>query len=83
MNDRECMLKKITEYCFTLDDLSLYLDTHPFDEEALCIYNDLQEEAKELKAEYEKKYGPLTMDKAAGECEWKWIDNPWPWERGL
>ena len=37
---------------------------------------------KQKMLEYEEKYGPLTPNSAAGDCEWKWIKNPWPWERG-
>ena len=67
---------------FKLYDLQLYLDTHPFDEDALCMYQNLVNDADELTEEYEEKYGPLTPKSAAGNCEWKWIKNPWPWERG-
>lgn len=80
-NNRMCALRKVMEYDFTLHDLALYLDTHPFDQEALCIYQDLSEEAMKARDDYECKFGPLTMNNAAGDCEWKWIKNPWPWER--
>lgn len=81
MESRECMLKKVMEYDFALYDLVLYLDTHPFDEEALCLYKELLEEAKEAKNDYEKNFGPLSVENGATECDWKWIENPWPWER--
>ena len=49
---------------------------------------DDREEAKRERAEaliyreeYEAKYGPLTANVAATDCEWLWINNPWPWER--
>ena len=66
---------------FKLDDLALYLDTHPFDENTLDLYQELTEECEEKKNKYEEMYGPLTVKNAVGECGWKWIDNPWPWER--
>jgi len=80
-NTRMCALKKLMEYDFTLYDLALYLDTHPFDEDALDVYQELKKEALKLRDSYEHKFGPLTKDNAATECEWKWINNPWPWER--
>ena len=61
--------------------LQLYLNTHPFDEEALALYQDTADEAMDVREEYESKYGPLTANVAATECEWLWINNPWPWER--
>ena len=80
-NTRMCALKKLMEYDFTLYDLALYLDTHPFDEDALEVYQDLSKEAIKLRENYEAKYGPLMQKEAACDCEWKWINNPWPWER--
>ena len=81
VEDRECMLKELQALDFKLYDLQLYLDTHPFDEEALCLYQDTADEAADKRAEYENKYGPLTAVNAATECEWLWISNPWPWDR--
>ena len=81
VEDRECMLKELQALDFKLYDLQLYLDTHPFDEEALCLYQDTADEAAAKREEYENKYGPLTAVNAATECEWLWISNPWPWDR--
>ncbi|MBQ9266769.1 MAG: spore coat protein CotJB [Clostridia bacterium] len=81
MEDRKSLLKEIMALDFKLYDLALYLDTHPFDEDVLDMYQELTEEVEEKKEKYEKMYGPLTINNAAGECEWKWIENPWPWER--
>ena len=81
MEDRKSMLKEIMALEFSAYDLALYLDTHPFDQEALCTFRDLKNDAMEKKQQYEEMYGPLTMDNAAATCEWKWIENPWPWER--
>ena len=33
--DRNALLKKIGEISFTLDDLRLFLDTHPLDDNAI------------------------------------------------
>ena len=81
MEDKKCLLNEIMAIDFKIYDLALYLDTHPFDEEVLDMYQQLTEECEEKKAKYEEMYGPLTIKNAAGECEWKWIENPWPWER--
>ena len=82
MNEKDNMLKELQALDFKLNDLSLYLDTHPFDEEALALYQDTADEAMEKREEYEAIYGPLTQTEAATDTEWTWIQNPWPWERG-
>ena len=60
------LLHEIMAVDFKLYDLQLYLDTHPFDEDALCMYQNLVNDADELTEEYEEKYGPLTPKSAAG-----------------
>lgn len=82
MEDREGMLKELQALDFKLKDLELYLDTHPFDEKALALYQDTADEAMDKREEYEKIFGPLTPEVAATDVEWTWIQNPWPWERG-
>ena len=77
MNNKDELLHQIMANDFKLYDLQLYLDTHPFDEETLCMYQSLVNDTDDLKEEYEEKYGPLTANAAAGDCEWKWIKNPW------
>ena len=34
------MMKKIREYNFAVIELGLYLDTHPDDAKALCLYRE-------------------------------------------
>ena len=80
MNDQECKLKDLMALDFKLYDLQLYLNTHPFDKEALALYQDVADEAEVARAEYEEKYGPLTaFSDPARDC-WIWIDSPWPWQ---
>ena len=78
VDDRECMLRELQALDFKLYDLQLYLDT----QDMLCLYQDTADEAMEKREEYESKYGPLTAVDAATDCEWLWISNPWPWDRG-
>ena len=65
---------------FFLYDLALYLDTHPNDRRALLIFNDYVNKAYAMKRNYEMAYGPLELARETNGVEWKWIDNPWPWE---
>lgn len=76
------MLLKIQELTFIANDLNLYLDTHPCDEEALKDYNQAAESARKLAEQYEKEFGPLYnfgLQENADDT-WRWIDSPWPWE---
>lgn len=75
---REEMLCKIMEYKFAIQELALYLDTHPTCEKALCLHREYAKRLKDLMDKYQKIYGPLTI---AFPCnKWRWIEEPWPWE---
>ena len=78
---RREMLMQIKEYDFALDELNLYLDTHPDDEKALCLHNKYARILKDLERDYQKVYGPLTANYPCRK--WRWIEEPWPWERGI
>lgn len=80
---REKLLQRINEASFAVNDILLYLDTHPCCEEALAYYREHAEERKNLMKEYAKAYGPLTVDDAleTDGSTWKWMEQPFPWER--
>jgi len=77
---REKMLKEIKSLRFAIIELALYLDTHTEDERALCLHRKYARELKELEDKYQKVYGPLTINFPCNK--WRWIEEPWPWERG-
>ncbi len=79
-NIREEMLHQIMAYDFAINELALYLDTHNEDEKALCLHNRYCKICKDLKDKYQKVYGPLTIEYPCNK--WRWIEEPWPWERG-
>ena len=80
-NDREKMLFNVLKYKFTLNELNLYLDNHPTNQEYIALYNKYLQEEKKQCLEYEKKYGPLTLDSPYLEnSPWMWNKSPWPWE---
>mgnify|MGYP002519726129 CR=1 FL=1 len=65
---------------FAVQELGLYLDTHPDDKEALELfvaYSDLYEAGT---AEYQRRYGPLEQMASGRGGSYDWIDNPWPWD---
>ncbi|MGE5417749.1 MAG: spore coat protein CotJB [Acidobacteriota bacterium] len=78
--DQKQLLMAIMAEGFTAFDLALYLDTHPEDKKALADWNETVRKERELQAQYEKKYGPITAYGSAGEYPWRWVEEPWPWE---
>lgn len=79
--NRDELLKRLSAIEFYLIDLHLFLNTHPTDREAIMQYNTMVEEAKKLRAEYERQYGMLLQNNSESGYPWQWIDNPWPWQK--
>ena len=77
---RREMINDIRGLEFAITELALYLDTHPEDRRALCLHKKYCKECKELKDEYQKIFGPLTINFPCNK--WRWLEQPWPWERG-
>lgn len=77
--EREMMLKELMALDFVLTDLQLFLDTHPYECNAITKYNDTVNKKNTLKMEYQKKYGPLVANCTESKCPWQWINSPWPW----
>ena len=77
MNNREAMLRKLSAAQFTLWEIHLYLDTHPWDLQMVEHYHKCNAKYKLLRAEFEEKFCPLTAKKAQGA---EWLKGPWPWE---
>lgn len=75
------MLNKIRSLKFAIVELAQYLDTHPCDKKALCLHQEYCEQLKDLTDKYQKIYGPLTIYFPCNQ--WRWIDEPWPWEGGM
>lgn len=75
------MLKKVYQTGFALDDIVLYLDTHPTDQAALNYYNYIKNANQEAIQNYQTTYGPLMYSQVMADS-WNWLDGPWPWEGG-
>ena len=61
-NTRTEMLNEIKCLAFAIQELALYLDTHPDDEKALCLHNKYCKEYRYLTDKNQKVYGPLTIN---------------------
>lgn len=79
---RSQMLQYINEVSFAVNDILLYLDTHPCDCKAMEFYRKNVEKRKAALCDFAKYYGPLTVDTAdeAHSENWEWVMQPWPWE---
>lgn len=73
-------LNRLSAAGFVLHELGLYLDTHPYDKEALAMFQNVQEHLKTLRAEYVAEHGPLTMADAMEKGNYTWWKGPWPWQ---
>ncbi|PLS17141.1 spore coat protein CotJB [Bacillus sp. M6-12] len=77
------LLGQIQAADFVLVELTLYLDTHPSDEQALNQFNQYAQYSQQLKRQLESCYGPLmqygnsTVPVGPG---WEWNSMPWPWQ---
>lgn len=80
MTEREKMMRIVMQEDFCVNEAVLYLDTHPVDRAALQYYNTHRDALSKAVAEYEEKYGPLSVYGNGDMTDWQWINNPWPWE---
>lgn len=83
------MLHQIQQVSFVLDDLTLYLDMHSEDRQALVMFQEKLAVRDQLKREFAQKFYPLTRDcvnycqgqsGVHGDHEFCWQDGPVPWE---
>lgn len=85
--EREEMMKKIQEVSFFVDDMRLFMDTHPENQNGLELLKNAVKDRKELLKKFAFQFYPLTMDcmadiyqeNPASEC-YCWKEGPMPWE---
>lgn len=74
------LLEWINQISFALTELSLFLDTHPCDKEALAYFDKYNEERQKALRIYNNQFSPLVMDTIHDSKHWDWVTSPWPWE---
>ncbi len=77
----DALMKKITEISFALDDLRLFLDTHPDCAAALSDFSARMDQRADLIAEYTEKYGPVDSYYPGTDNGWQWNGAPMPWKK--
>ncbi|MBO5340211.1 MAG: spore coat protein CotJB [Oscillospiraceae bacterium] len=65
--------------CFVIQELALYLDTHPDDAEAFALFKQYTAMEKSAKEAYENANGPIKRSSAARGDRYTWLQDPWPW----
>lgn len=82
-------MTEIQQVSFVMDDLRLYLDTHPEDREALEMLKNILCQRKKLMSDFAADFYPLTMDcmaefyeKEPSSACYCWQEGPAPWEGG-
>jgi spore coat protein JB len=75
------MMEQLQAVDFVLVELTLYLDTHNDDLEAINPFNHYVKERKRLKKVFESQFGPLMQyGNSYSSYPWNWSDSPWPWQ---
>ncbi|PLR79242.1 spore coat protein CotJB [Bacillus sp. V3-13] len=74
-------LENIQAIDFVLVELTLYLDTHPEDYQAIQQFNQYTRYSKQLKRAFEAKFGTLQQfGNSYADAKWSWGTSPWPWQ---
>ena len=75
------LMQRIQELGLTMNDLTLYLDTHLYDTFAIERYNAIAAEYQKLRDLYEQNHGPLirpfSIEKSYDSWLWALQDFPW------
>ena len=78
--DGRSLFEQIGDVSFAMDDLRLFLDTHPNCAEALSLFNEYKRLRHELIARYTEACGSLVSYYPDSENGWTWNDGPMPWQ---
>lgn len=78
------LLDCINRVSFAVNDIQLFLNSHPKCPEALAYFQEHSQLRNAALKEYARRFGPLTIDTAndAASDSWEWIYQKWPWEGG-
>lgn len=87
LSEQEKAMNEICMIGFAINDLTLYLDTHPDCEHGRELMKRLLKKRLDDLADYAQKYDPLTqLSIITGNPEspkYEWGEGPAPWEGGL
>lgn len=71
----------VDEASFFMQDLKLYLDTHPHDAKALEMFKEACKQYRTCKEAFEQSCYPLQACGSRSDNCWDWLMGAWPPER--
>ena len=74
------LMRRVQELSFALYDTALYLDAYPCSGEAIAYYKSIKKKLDAAVAEYEEKFGPLSMANGVQNDKWVWAKGKFPWQ---
>ena len=74
-------LSELMALDFAIQELGLYLTTHPNDREVLDLYWTYVRMGRQGREKYVEQYGPL-METDITPGSFRWLNDPWPWDEG-
>lgn len=75
------LLEELQTADFVIVELTLYLDTHPDDSNAIQQYNQFVKQRKQIKKAFEERFGMLTnFGYSYARYPYEWPEAPWPWQ---
>ena len=78
-DNRSSLMREVQIAHFSLIEANLYLDTHPYDSEALKALEYYSEKLACATKRYEEECAILTAGSADG-VPFDWVKSPFPWE---
>ncbi|NQX58574.1 spore coat protein CotJB [Paenibacillus qinlingensis] len=74
-------LRDLQAVDFVLVELTLYLDTHPNDQNIIQQYNHYAQKRMHMAGKFEMEFGPLMpFGHSFTSQPWQWVETPWPWQ---
>jgi spore coat protein JB len=80
ISDKDSLMKTGQQYGFALNDIVLFLDTHPNHKEALELYHKYRQLYAAATFEYSERFAPMFVNDNQSYDTWNWVNTPFPWE---
>ena len=80
--EKQRLMNAIYQCGFAISDITLFLDTHPKDPDALDYFQHMKHKYTILWQNMKQNSVPLPRPENKRQNYWQWAVSPWPWERG-
>ena len=78
--DNTTPLSHIQALQFAVQEIAMYLDTHPWDTDALEIWQQYVALYNTMMEQYQENNPPLHQDYMTQIPTYHWSEGPWPWQ---